>query len=716
MTRTSRRTTFRPRVERLEDRTVPSFLPVGNEFQVNTTTAGDQIDPTIAAAPDGHFVVVYATPSLDSGSPMALVARIFNADGTPATGEIPVNQSSVYSVIGQPNGPPSGPPSVAMDAQGDFVVTWLGWFPVGVNSYQISIIGRRFSASGAPLSDQFEVSLPGAMPLLNPPGPVVAMDSQGGFVIGWDQQPFTAQTLMGRLYDSTGQPVADPFQVASLPTTATAIAVAMDSGGDFTFAWTNTDIFAQRYNAAGVAQGSAFQVNQVPTGVQDKPGVAVAMDSTGNSVIAWVGDGHQEILGRQFNSSGQAVANPFRVNGGGFVADLVDPHAAMNAGGSFVITWANGATSGIGAATPNPENLDVFAKLFDAAGVDHSGDFIVNQSVPASYPGVAIDTAGGFLFAWQSSGQDGDGAGILARRYITNSTGYDAQLSSGNPALVMLTISVPYSNNAFEYELPVPANYGGAIRKIALTLNGVTQLYPEYNLSQVFVNASTNNNTAEIVTNTSFAFDVPKTVSVGNHGAAILGGPYIQMTGFDTVDAHLGSSDFGLLQGTPGVQNVFNGEAFFANMNSPLPGAYYQISGAATIYAYSPGGFDQANLYTGNGSATFTVSGTAFSSMAGTADGAAFFDEAVGFANNDGFAENKVPDTAIYYDSPANDTFVATSTFSYMQSNAADGTLTELDEAQGFAQTYAYSFVGGMDVAYNYDPQHVHTTGFIVLT
>jgi hypothetical protein len=45
-----------------------------------------------------------------------------------------------------------------------------------------------------------------------------------------------------------------------------------------------------------------------------------------------------------------------------------------------------------------------------------------------------------------------------------------------------------------------------------------------------------------------------------------------------------------------------------------------------------------------------------------------------------------------------------------------DGLYAEYDSAQGFAMVYAYSFVGGTDYAYNYDPQHNHTSGFIVLT
>ena len=34
-------------------------MPVGNDFVVNSTTAGDQTDVAVAALPDGHFVVTW---------------------------------------------------------------------------------------------------------------------------------------------------------------------------------------------------------------------------------------------------------------------------------------------------------------------------------------------------------------------------------------------------------------------------------------------------------------------------------------------------------------------------------------------------------------------------------------------------------------------------------------------------------------------------------
>jgi hypothetical protein len=46
-------------------------------------------------------------------------------------------------------------------------------------------------------------------------------------------------------------------------------------------------IFAQRYNSAGVAQGSNFLVNEYNTGTQQNP--SIATDNNGNFIITWHG-------------------------------------------------------------------------------------------------------------------------------------------------------------------------------------------------------------------------------------------------------------------------------------------------------------------------------------------------------------------------------------------------------------------------------------------
>ena len=69
-------------------------------------------------------------------------------------------------------------------------------------------------------------------------------------------------------------------------------AVASDSGGDFVVAWvsdsqdgSDTGIYAQRFNPAGVAQGSEFRVNTYTTNRQI--GASVGMDAVGDFVMTW---------------------------------------------------------------------------------------------------------------------------------------------------------------------------------------------------------------------------------------------------------------------------------------------------------------------------------------------------------------------------------------------------------------------------------------------
>ena len=75
-------------------------------------------------------------------------------------------------------------------------------------------------------------------------------------------------------------------------------------------------VFAQRYSASVVPQGSEFRVNSYTTGYDAYP--SVAMDSAGDFVIAWQaynpdGSGYG-VYAQRYNSSGVTQGTEFRVN------------------------------------------------------------------------------------------------------------------------------------------------------------------------------------------------------------------------------------------------------------------------------------------------------------------------------------------------------------------------------------------------------------------
>ncbi|MEP7302234.1 MAG: hypothetical protein ABI699_11950 [Caldimonas sp.] len=132
--------------------------------------------------------------------------------------------------------------------------------------------------------------------------------------------------------------------------------------GGFVIAWQSwqqdgeeTGIFAQRYDARGLATGPEFQVNTIASSRQSLPTVGALAD--GGFVVCWEtlgrdGDGYG-IYGQRFDSDGHPLEQEFRINTtGGF--DQVSPSIAALSDGGFVVSWESSIQDGSGyASTPN---------------------------------------------------------------------------------------------------------------------------------------------------------------------------------------------------------------------------------------------------------------------------------------------------------------------------------------------------------------------------
>src|SRR5690606_14666581 len=128
-----------------------SGSPLTAISRVNTSLqfGGDQTAPAIAMDDAGNFVVVWdATFPLISGH--AVYGRRFFASGTP-------RDAAQFAVDTVANGQPTMP-SAAMDADGDFVITWQTGLP-GANR---EVKARRFAKTGAALDAGVAVDVGGA--------------------------------------------------------------------------------------------------------------------------------------------------------------------------------------------------------------------------------------------------------------------------------------------------------------------------------------------------------------------------------------------------------------------------------------------------------------------------------------------------------------------------------------------------------------------------
>ena len=380
-----------------------------SDTRVNTSTQNDQSAPAVAMAADGGFVVTW-TSFFQDGAWDGVYAQRYNAVGAKVGSEFAVNTTTAGE---QRNA------AVAMDADGDFVITWQSGDQDG-SSW--GIYAQRYSATGAKVGDEFLVNTTAAS------GQVfsaVAMDADGDFVVTWHSysQDGSDSGVYAQRYSATGTTVGDEFLVNTITANDQIFsAVAMDADGDFVVTWQSFSqdgsgwgIYAQRYSAGGVAIGSELRVNTTTADWQNLP--AVAMDADGDFVIAWQSSGQDGsgygVYAQRFTAAGVAVGSEFRVNST-TAGNQRNATVAMDASGDFVITWQSSGQDGSGDG--------VYAQRFTAAGVAVGGEVKVNAYITGDQgaPAVAMDADGNVVVTWQSNGQDGSGLGVYLRTLATS--------------------------------------------------------------------------------------------------------------------------------------------------------------------------------------------------------------------------------------------------------------------------------------------------------
>ena len=161
-----------------------------------------------------------------------------------------------------------------MDANGDFVVAWSNQTHLGP-AYEYNVDARVYNKAGVAQTGEIVVAQ-----TTGDTRPTVAMDANGDFVVTW-QVLNTSSYLYGisaQRYNLAGTAQGGNIVLNSGSSNATAgesPKVAMDSAGDFTIAYQGYDanshgIFAERFNASGVSQSGIFPVNTVTTGNQGR--------------------------------------------------------------------------------------------------------------------------------------------------------------------------------------------------------------------------------------------------------------------------------------------------------------------------------------------------------------------------------------------------------------------------------------------------------------
>eukprot|EP00817_Percolomonadidae_sp_ATCC50343_P005827 CAMPEP_0117424352 /NCGR_PEP_ID=MMETSP0758-20121206/4790_1 /TAXON_ID=63605 /ORGANISM="Percolomonas cosmopolitus, Strain AE-1 (ATCC 50343)" /LENGTH=372 /DNA_ID=CAMNT_0005208083 /DNA_START=504 /DNA_END=1619 /DNA_ORIENTATION=+ len=158
----------------------------GEEFQVNSHTSNSQSQPSVSVFPNNDFVVTWHSHHQD-GSSFGVYGQLFNRNGTKIGNEFPVN---TY-IIGE-----QSYPSVSVLPNNNFVVTWMSNIQNGLG---FGIYGQLFNGTGGKIGEEFQVN---NFTSGDQTHPSVSSYPDGNFIVTWqsDGQDGGDIGVFGRLY------------------------------------------------------------------------------------------------------------------------------------------------------------------------------------------------------------------------------------------------------------------------------------------------------------------------------------------------------------------------------------------------------------------------------------------------------------------------------------------------------------------------------------
>lgn len=374
------------------DAALTSIAPIDaahTEYQLTAAAQHDQVNPDVAMAGTGQFVLVWqAEGQQGSGSDVFMRRFAATGDGLDATNVI------VNTVTSEPQ----RNPAVGIDGTGNYFITWQSQ---GADARSWGIVARAFDANGNETRADFIVNVNEQGPQTNP---AVAVAPNGQTVAVWSG-PFVPShggtegeegvegegghqpSLFARLFSSTG--------VTDVTPGATALNV----------------------------NGLEFQLATVGAG-EDVPASA-ARTTDGNYIVVWEAfEETEDVSG--YGVYGQRVAPDGTLIGPRFLVNETTlgyqshPSVAALPGGGFVVAWQS--------ETRSANGYDIYARLYPLDGTgtpDPGAEFLVNENTRTghqTHPSIASDAAGNFIIVWQSDAQDltEDLTEIYARRYSSS--------------------------------------------------------------------------------------------------------------------------------------------------------------------------------------------------------------------------------------------------------------------------------------------------------
>jgi hypothetical protein len=382
---------FRPGLEQLEDRLVPS-VSSGSAFDVSSlSSAGQSTDAgrrCVARSDSGNFAAVWSDGGVN--------VRLFDRSGTPLTGAFGLDSLGAQ-------------PTVAMSGNGSFLVAWTHYY----SSSDWDVYAQRFDATGRVVGGRSYV----AGSTQKEYEPSVAMDGSGNFVVAYTYQySATDKDVYAARYNAAGS-LQQRITVAASTQNEWQPSVAMNGSGAFVVAYTyaysssDWDVYAQRFDATGNGRGSATAV-ATSTRMECEPSVGI--DGAGNVAVAFTStydalNRDNDVYVRRYDANGSYLAQITVASSG---QDESGPSLSMAANGNFAVTFTTTLDGSLSS------NTGVRLNYYTASGVFWYTTSVASGGSRGYDASVALDSFGNVAVVWTDLGAKSPyGTGVFYRVY-----------------------------------------------------------------------------------------------------------------------------------------------------------------------------------------------------------------------------------------------------------------------------------------------------------
>ncbi len=493
----------------------------GNEFRINTYTAGDQGAAVIAAFGDGKYTAAwssnhnqdngnddgnhfgdyatgifgqrYLADNLYDGEEFLVNTYIQGEQAGPAIAAFPSGESIIlwnsngngqngqdgsdFGVFGQwyfSNGTRKGIEfqvnTYTDGAQKDVAITSFShggsvtvWVSDGQDGSGYGIFGQRFDTDGnkIALPSRFQINVDSSG---NQHYPAIATFSDGGFVVVWQNDDKSG--IFGQRYLANGTKNDDEFWIGQGMHPAVT---ALNNGGFITI-WSSgfwqSEIFAQRYTTAGINDGGTFQVSTYNSDSYFKMSPCMTILHNDIFVVAWMSYEPQSenavyggnIYGQLYFQNGTQYGVEFRANTYN-ASDQINPAITTLSNGQFVVVWQNGE-----------EGRGIFGQRYEAMGAKNGAEFQLSTA-DGRQPSIAALVDGGYVAVWMNYKQFGneEAFDIVAQRYTANGArvGIEFQVDTPTEGVRVDPTVVSLADTGF-----IVIWFGGGISGQRYTVNG----------------------------------------------------------------------------------------------------------------------------------------------------------------------------------------------------------------------------------------------------